>query len=51
MSRVDLLIEKYRQKMLESARREGLSSPSTIRASQQLDRLLNIGVRMQEASN
>ncbi|MGD6793288.1 aspartyl-phosphate phosphatase Spo0E family protein [Metabacillus indicus] len=51
LNRMDMLIEKYRKKMVESAKREGLSSASTVRASQQLDRLLNIGGRMQDASN
>ncbi|WP_267881641.1 aspartyl-phosphate phosphatase Spo0E family protein [Metabacillus indicus] len=48
---MEMLIEKYRKKMVESAKREGLSSASTVRASQQLDRLLNIGSRIQDASN
>ncbi|WP_161781193.1 MULTISPECIES: aspartyl-phosphate phosphatase Spo0E family protein [Metabacillus] len=51
LNRMDMLIEKYRKKMVESAKREGLSSASTVRASQQLDRLLNIGSRIQDASN
>lgn len=51
LNRMEMLIEKYRKKMVESAKREGLSSASTVRASQQLDRLLNIGSRIQDASN
>ncbi|MDX8290874.1 aspartyl-phosphate phosphatase Spo0E family protein [Metabacillus indicus] len=50
LNRMDMLIEKYRKKMVESAKREGLSSASTVRASQQLDRVLNLGVKLQESS-
>ncbi|MGG4488318.1 aspartyl-phosphate phosphatase Spo0E family protein [Metabacillus idriensis] len=44
---VDILIEKYRQEMFESAKRDGLSSVTTLKASQQLDRILNIGMQIE----
>ncbi|WP_307439883.1 aspartyl-phosphate phosphatase Spo0E family protein [Bacillus sp. V2I10] len=44
---VDVLIEKYRQEMFESAKKDGLSSITTIKASKQLDRILNIGMQLE----
>jgi indole-3-glycerol phosphate synthase len=44
LNMMDVLIEKYRQEMFESAKKDGLSSVTTIKASQQLDRILNIGM-------
>jgi Spo0E like sporulation regulatory protein len=44
LNMMDVLIEKYRQEMFDSAKKDGLSSSTTIKASQQLDRILNIGM-------
>jgi Spo0E like sporulation regulatory protein len=44
---MDVLIEKYRQEMFESAKKDGLSSITAIKASQQLDRILNIGMQVE----
>jgi indole-3-glycerol phosphate synthase len=47
LNMVDVLIEKYRQEMFESAKKDGLSSITTIKASQKLDRILNIGMQLE----
>lgn len=47
LNMVDVLIEKYRQEMFECAKRDGLSSVTTLKASQQLDRILNIGMQIE----
>ncbi|USK35291.1 aspartyl-phosphate phosphatase Spo0E family protein [Bacillus sp. F19] len=48
---MDILIEKYRKEMFESAKIDGPSSITTIKASQQLDRILNIGMRLEPSKS